>query len=379
MSNDSEIDVPSSAPEFFAKYAGKTFLKEFASKYSPQDRAQMLLNVERILESGDERAFDQAKKALSWDSTLQHKYFVDAKSDQERLNIYTENAWYTKMQMPFDWISTKFFEKKSELLAAASMPLLIKAAAIVAVGTALPIGAGFALAVALPMACEFCERVEKRKGWIEPLGKVLEEADGPLAMRAIAKEPHLMPLREQEQKEMEDLRKTKEYSAMSPEQRSEAELTIRQKGAKRLNETINKLPSTVKVVIHRNSIDQLIEFADNFDHQYSEALAKNAEQIKSVKPSQRDVAKGRIARDVAREVSRDVVFEVSYEGGSIGGIAIARTVGSRPVTFVEDNVIKAADVLKDGYANLKEKLGIRRESQKQPVEPGLPKKHSPAI
>ena len=376
MNNQEMQDIGANPIRFLERYGGETFIGEFASKYSEADVVKMFDHVESMLLSGDEKAFDQAKKALSWDSTLQHKYFVDAKSDQQRLNVFTENAWYTTMQKPVNWAIDKIAEKKTDALFAGSMALLIQAAAVVATGTALPIAAGFALAVALPKAYEFYEKATNRTEWIEPLAKVLEEADKPIAMKAIAKDPHLMPLRAQEQKEMEELLKSPSYSSMSMDEKATAASSIRKKGAERLNETIEKLPSTVKVAIHRNNIDQLIDFAERFDEQYQKSLSSHADQIKAARPSQRDVAKSRLARDAAREVGRDVTFEVSYDGGSISGIAVARTIASKPVAFVEDSVIKTADVLKDSYANIKSKLSFRREPQDQNTEPSIAKRPS---
>ena len=374
MSQQIKEARPNDAPEFFKKYASDSFLKKFEKKYSIEDATRMILNVEDILQSGNEKSFDQAKKALSWDSTLQHQYFVEAKSDQQRLDIFTENSWYSKMQKPVNWAIDKLAERKSDVLLTASMALLIKAALIVAVGTTLPIAAGFALAIALPAAYEFVEKGTNRTKWIEPLAKVLEEAGVPLAIKDIAKHPRRMPLRDHEQKEMDALLASENYSTMSNFAKSKAELTIRKRILKNLTKTISELPASVKVAIHRNNIDELIEFTDKFEARFKEALSAQADRIKSTKPSQRGIVKARLARDVARNIGRDIAFQVNYDKSTFSGIVKARIVTSSPVTFVEDSIIRTGDSIKDGYANVKEKLGSWRNSVGVNSKPNGPKR-----
>ena len=127
MSNQEMREIGVDPVRFLQRYGGEKFIDDFAAKYSQPDLVKMFEHVEHVLQSGDEKAFDQAKKAISWDSTLQHKYFVDAKTDQQRLNVFTDNAWYSKMQKPVDWVINKIAEKKTEALYAGSMALLIHA------------------------------------------------------------------------------------------------------------------------------------------------------------------------------------------------------------------------------------------------------------
>ena len=306
--------LPSNAPEFFAKYAGKEFLRDFAKQYSTQDRAQMMLNVDRIVASGDKKEIFRAKDALSWSSELRHDYFVNATSEN-RYEKWAAQSPVNKVLTLAQGCIEKALDKISEKAATEGLMTLntaLYAGVAVAATTmglpALAVGAIASVPLVVRVAHECHEKYEKGKGPFEKMAKLMEFADMPSSLKQVMKNPENMPLRKVE------------MAIVNGTMAKEDVDGYREVALNRLKRTINEMPASVKLLSHFKPLDELIEMADKYQ-----------EKLKTVPFSQRDAHRRSFAIGVFKETNEtkpgvmNVVLSNLLHEASIDGVSHAFT------------------------------------------------------
>jgi hypothetical protein len=314
MSQQLEDTLPSDAPEFFSKYAGKDFLNDFTKKYSVEDATKMLVAVDDIVASGDKKAIFRAKDALSWSSELQHDYFVNA-TNENRYEKWAAQSPINKVLTLAQSCIEKSLDKISEKGATEGLMALntaLYAGVAVAATTmglpALAVGAIAAVPLVVRVAHECHEKYEEGKSPFEKMTKLMEFADTPASLKQVMKNPENMPLRKTE------------MSIVNGTMAKEDVDGYREVALDRLKRTINEMPASVKLLSHFKPLDELIEMADKYQ-----------EKLKTVPFSQRDAHRRSFAIDAFKETNEakpgvmNVVLSKLMNEASIEGATDAFT------------------------------------------------------
>lgn len=386
-------DIPKSPKAFLKLYGAPALLDDIRRHYSEDDADRMRLHLSEMIENirvtarmnpeQAEKIFDQAKKALTFDLHQQHRYFVQAESHQERLNVYTECAWYSKANRLIDHAKTKVVKHLSDHAIEEGFGMI--AAGVVILVAGMPLVGGVALAAGIKVGAKALIISANAEDKVETAEKLMASIDSPLALQDIMKNPDSMPLRAPEKEQQKLLLASKQYQAMSSDEQAKAISLIHRSGSARLAITLHQMPTTVKAGLYLEDIRFLCDVADRFDQEFvgklAESMKDNKEALEGARPFQREQMKARISRDTSRELARSVVWDASVERNKRLGFLVASNINDDNVKAVEDASVNAYHAVRDGFEgvkhSIKDKLAQRRASRPSEIPVASPASPAP--